>query len=136
MYWVTCKGRHTFIGGYLEKGAWPWASSKAVIPKDQISALCTNSGVYIVNEPCYTLTHPVSYPRKNILFNTDGTLELQQKKKVITSMKQKYVAWGEIHYLYDGFYIPGFAVEPNEFGITYQVLPRKEKTTHTTRPLT
>lgn len=29
----------TFIGGYFEKGAWPWASSNAVIPKDQISAL-------------------------------------------------------------------------------------------------
>jgi hypothetical protein len=29
----------TFMGGYLENGAWPWASSKAVIPKDHISAL-------------------------------------------------------------------------------------------------
>jgi hypothetical protein len=29
----------TFIGGYFEKGAWPWASSNAVIPKDQMSAL-------------------------------------------------------------------------------------------------
>lgn len=29
----------TFMGGYFEKGAWPWASSNAVIPNDQISAL-------------------------------------------------------------------------------------------------
>lgn len=29
----------TFIGGYFEKGAWPWASSNAVMPKDHISAL-------------------------------------------------------------------------------------------------
>jgi len=29
----------TFIGGYLEKGACPWASSNAVIPNDQMSAL-------------------------------------------------------------------------------------------------
>jgi hypothetical protein len=30
---------HTFKGGYFEKGAWPWASSKAVMPNDQMSAL-------------------------------------------------------------------------------------------------
>jgi len=30
---------NTFIGGYFEKGAWPWANSSAVIPKDHISAL-------------------------------------------------------------------------------------------------
>lgn len=30
---------NTFIGGYFENGAWPWANSSAVIPNDQISAL-------------------------------------------------------------------------------------------------
>jgi hypothetical protein len=34
-----CSNPTTFMGGYLENGAWPWASSKAVIPKDHISAL-------------------------------------------------------------------------------------------------
>ena len=29
----------TFIGGYFENGAWPCASSNAVIPNDQMSAL-------------------------------------------------------------------------------------------------
>lgn len=33
----------TFIGGYLENGAWPWASSSAVIPNDQMSALFTET---------------------------------------------------------------------------------------------
>ena len=28
----------TFMGGYLAKGAWPCASSKIVMPKDQMSA--------------------------------------------------------------------------------------------------
>lgn len=28
----------TFMGGYLAKGAWPWAHSSIVIPKDQMSA--------------------------------------------------------------------------------------------------
>lgn len=30
---------HTFMGGYLENGACPWASSNAVMPNDQTSAL-------------------------------------------------------------------------------------------------
>ena len=34
-----CLNMHTFIGGYFEKGACPWASSNAVMPNDQISAL-------------------------------------------------------------------------------------------------
>jgi len=37
MFWA---GRSiTFIGGYFENGAWPCASSSAVIPNDHISAL-------------------------------------------------------------------------------------------------
>jgi len=36
-YDSMCK--HTFNGGYFEKGAWPWASSNAVMPNDQMSAL-------------------------------------------------------------------------------------------------
>lgn len=35
----------TFIGGYFEKGAWPWANSKQVMPNDQMSALQTNEKV-------------------------------------------------------------------------------------------
>lgn len=30
---------NTFAGGWLENGAWPIASSSAVMPNDQISAL-------------------------------------------------------------------------------------------------
>lgn len=41
----------TFIGGYFENGAWPWASSSAVIPKDQISALHENCQRHIKRMP-------------------------------------------------------------------------------------
>lgn len=50
----------TFMGGSLANGAWPCASSRMVIPKDQMSAKL----LYLVDTAEYNVRSTTRQPRK------------------------------------------------------------------------
>lgn len=62
--WHISNKRFTFIGGYFENGACPWASSNAVIPNDQISALFIERDLMKTQSQLKITSRPLKQERK------------------------------------------------------------------------